>query len=76
MGLLLSRSGLLEAQCFFLAGAYLMATIRPLEGWKMFVQALASCQAIYGSSVASSMDNERDKRLHETIYWTAFKSEL
>jgi hypothetical protein len=73
MGMLLSRSGVLEAQCFFLAGVYLFSTIRPLEGWKCFVQALASCQAFYG---AASTDNARDRRLHETIYWTCFKSEL
>lgn len=30
MGLLLCRSGVIEAQCFFLAGVYLMTTIRPL----------------------------------------------
>lgn len=76
MGVLLSRSGEIEAQCFFLAGVYLMATIRPLEGWKMFVQALASCQAFYGAGVEHAAENERDRRLRETIYWTCFKSEL
>lgn len=76
MGILLSRSGVVEAQCFFLAGVYLMATIRPLEGWKMFVQALASCQAFYGGVAMTAAENNREKRLHESIYWTCFKSEL
>ncbi|ETN45393.1 uncharacterized protein HMPREF1541_09224 [Cyphellophora europaea CBS 101466] len=76
MGMLLSQSGIVEAQCFFYAGVYLMSTIRPLEGWKMFVQALASCQAFYGGIEMTSRDNDRDKRLRESIYWTCFKSEL
>ncbi|CAK7227871.1 Zcf27p [Sporothrix curviconia] len=44
MGMLLCRSGVIDAQCFFLAGVYLMTTLRPVEAWKMFVQALACCQ--------------------------------
>jgi hypothetical protein len=76
MGILLSRSGVVEAQCFFLAGVYLMSTLRPLEGWKMFVQALASCQAFYGGVELTAGENDRDKRLREAIYWTCFKSEF
>ena len=44
MGMLLCRSGVIDAQCFFLAGVYLMTTLRPVQAWKMFVQALACCQ--------------------------------
>lgn len=76
MGALLSRSGIVEAQCFFLAGVFLMSTIRPLEGWKMFVQALASCQAFYGGVEMTASETDRGKRLRESIYWTCFKSEL
>ncbi|RVX74863.1 hypothetical protein B0A52_01140 [Exophiala mesophila] len=76
MGLLLCRTGVLEAQCFFLAGVYLMATLRPLEAWKMFVQALACCQAFYTSKSSPRGDQEGEQRLRESIYWTCFKSEL
>ncbi len=75
--MLLCRSGVIDAQCFFLGGVYLMTTLRPVEAWKMFVQALACCQGF-------SMDQPRadGARFDEgsnprgRIYWTCFKSEL
>lgn len=70
MGLLLCRSSIIEAQVFFLAGVYLMATLRPVEAWKMFVQALACCQSF------SPDGEEEETRLHRSILWTCFKSEL
>jgi hypothetical protein len=73
MGLLLCSSGIVEAQVFFLAGVYLMMTMRPFEAWKMFVQALASCQAF---SPAPGDSYEESTQLHRTIFWTCFKSEL
>lgn len=73
MGLLLCSSGIVEAQVFFLAGVYLMMTMRPFEAWKMFVQALASCQAF---SPAPGDSYEESTQLHRTIIWTCFKSEL
>ena len=76
LGLLLCRSGVIEAQCFFLAGVYLMTCIRPLEAWKMFVQALACCQSFYSGKSLPSAESEPDRRLKESIYWTCFKSEL
>ncbi|ETI25155.1 hypothetical protein G647_04528 [Cladophialophora carrionii CBS 160.54] len=76
MGHLLCRTGVLEAQCFFLAGVYLMATLRPMEAWKMFVQALACCQAFYTEKESPEVDREGEQRLRESIYWTCFKSEL
>ncbi|EXJ73605.1 uncharacterized protein A1O5_03367 [Cladophialophora psammophila CBS 110553] len=76
MGHLLCRTGVLEAQCFFLAGVYLMATLRPMEAWKMFVQALACCQAFYTEKESPEADREGEQRLRESIYWTCFKSEL
>lgn len=71
MGTLLSNSGVIEAQCFFLAGVYLMATIQPIEAWRMFVQALACCQ---GFDTRSS--DEEERQLQESIHWTCFRSEL
>jgi len=73
MGMLLCGSGVIEAQCFFLAGVYLMATIRPIEAWKMFVQALACCQGFY----SPTYDLHEDERQYEqSIFWTSFKSSL
>lgn len=76
MGLLLCRSSEIEAQCFFLAGVYLMATLRPLEAWKMFVQALTCCQAFTLDRNVKDETRNRAKRLQESIWWTCFKSEL
>lgn len=76
MGALLCRSTIVEAQCFFLAGVYLMATLRPLEAWKMFVQALTCCQAFTPEHREPGEARDREERLQESIYWTCFKSEL
>lgn len=76
MGLLLCRTGLTEAQCFFLAGVYLMCTLRPIEAWKMFVQALACCQAFSDHGATHDPQHEEEHQLQQRIYWTCFKSEL
>jgi hypothetical protein len=76
MGMLLCRSGVIEAQCFFLAGVYLMSTLRPIEAWKMFVQALACCQAFHSHRYGYDLRHEEEMQLQESIYWTCFKSEL
>ena len=76
MGMLLCGSGVIEAQCFFLAGVYLMATLRPIEAWKMFVQALACCQAFSPHLTIQDARTEEESRMEQSIYWTCFKSEL
>jgi hypothetical protein len=76
MGMLLCRSGVIEAQCFFLAGVYLMSTMRPIEAWKMFVQALACCQGFHDHRRAFEPELEDERQLEQSIYWTCFKSEL
>ena len=76
MGMLLCRSGVIEAQCFFLAGVYLMSTIRPIEAWKMFVQALACCQGFHDHRRPFEPELEDERQLEQSIYWTCFKSEL
>lgn len=76
MGVLLCRSGVIEAQCFFLAGVYLMSTMRPIEGWKMFVQALACCQGFHNYHRPLDVQYEGVQQLEQSIYWTCFKSEL
>lgn len=76
MGMLLCHSGVIEAQCFFLAGVYLMCVLRPIEAWKMFVQALACCQGFHDHRRAVDVENENEQQLEQSIYWTCFKSEL
>lgn len=74
MGQLLCNSDLAGAQVFFLAGVYLMSTMRPFEAWRMFVQALACCQIL--DSPALDDPDDKESQLHQSIYWTSFKSEL
>ncbi|KAM0468842.1 hypothetical protein ACHAP7_010526 [Fusarium lateritium] len=74
MGQLLCNSDLAGAQVFFLAGVYLMSTMRPFEAWRMFVQALACCQILDSPTLDDPDDKE--SQLHQSIYWTSFKSEL
>ncbi|KAJ5132910.1 hypothetical protein N7448_007068 [Penicillium atrosanguineum] len=74
MGPLLCTSGVIEAQCFFLAGVYLMSTLRPVAAWRMFVQALACCQGFSVQQRNESYESEPSTK--ERIYWTCFKSEL
>ncbi|KAK1623791.1 hypothetical protein BDP81DRAFT_465108 [Colletotrichum phormii] len=73
MGLLLSNSGIAEAQCFFLAGVYLMTMMRPADAWKMFTRALSSCHTFQLSCRDASPGAIR---LQQTIHWACFKSEL
>ncbi|KAJ5664698.1 hypothetical protein N7462_011511 [Penicillium macrosclerotiorum] len=75
MGSLLCRSGVTEAQCFFLAGAYLMANLEPVPAWRMFVQALACCQGFF-LETATEPIHDSEWNAKQRIYWTCFKSEL
>ncbi|KPM43245.1 hypothetical protein AK830_g3322 [Neonectria ditissima] len=73
MGPALCNSGIIEAQIFFLAGVYLMTTMRPFESWRMFIQALACCQTLQPSS---GDPQQEGSQMYRSIYWTCFKSEL
>ncbi|KAH7141544.1 hypothetical protein B0J13DRAFT_556988 [Dactylonectria estremocensis] len=73
MGPALCCSGIIEAQIFFLAGVYLMTTIRPFEAWRMFIQALSCCQTLQPSS---GDQQQEGSQMYRSIYWTCFKSEL
>jgi hypothetical protein len=75
MGMLLCKGGVVEAQCFFLAGVYLMSTLRPMEAWRMFVQAVACCQS-FRNPRRNDVDHEEKRHLEQSIYWSCFKSEL
>lgn len=73
IGPALCNSGIIEAQIFFLAGVYLMTTIRPFEAWRMFIQALACCQTLQPPSGDLQQEGSQ---IYRSIYWTCFKSEL
>lgn len=85
IGMLLSSGGgLLEAQCFFFSGVYLMHVLRPVAAWSLFLQALASCQTYPCASnedeeyytIKPPEDREQQFRTQESMYWTCFKTEL
>jgi hypothetical protein len=75
MGVLLCKGGVVEAQCFFLAGVYMMSTLRPMEAWRMFVQAVACCRSFQNSRRIDASHQE-ERHLEQSIYWSCFKSEL
>ncbi|KAH8590034.1 hypothetical protein B0O99DRAFT_635488 [Bisporella sp. PMI_857] len=76
MGAFFCSNEILDAQCFFLAGVYLMATLRPIEAWKMFVHALACCQCFPTPTSSDTFQNDELLQSQESLYWTCFKSEL
>ncbi|KAL2846692.1 hypothetical protein BJY01DRAFT_247122 [Aspergillus pseudoustus] len=76
LGGLLCQSGVVEAQVFFYAGVYLMATLRPLEAWRMFVQALACCETFPSRQPPPAVIHPDEATPQRSIYWTCFKSEL
>ncbi|KAK6813592.1 hypothetical protein RU639_010264 [Aspergillus parasiticus] len=41
-GATLDSAGIVQAQCLFFAGVYLMSCLRPFDAWRSFLQALAS----------------------------------
>lgn len=78
MGMLLGGNDIIDAQCFFLAGVYLMVTLRPFPAWSMFVQALVCCEGFHSSLQVPPDDlyQHEEHTLRQSIYWTCFKSEL
>ncbi|KAL3457969.1 hypothetical protein BJX64DRAFT_302309 [Aspergillus heterothallicus] len=80
LGAVLRGHGVLETQCFFYSGVYLMAVFEPLRAWRCFVQTAAMAEAILFSSDARvSQSGSRptsDLRCLETTHWACLKSEL
>ncbi|KAL2841985.1 hypothetical protein BJX68DRAFT_245045 [Aspergillus pseudodeflectus] len=76
LGGLLCKDGVIETQVFFYAGVYLMTTLRPLEAWRMFVQALACCETFNSSHSLAAGHTDSEATRQRSIYWTCFKSEL
>jgi hypothetical protein len=75
LGALLGEPGVLETQCFFFAGVFLMTMQKPLAAWRLFVQAVASCQCFVFSNRVLNKDLE-PVGAKESLYWTSLKSEL
>ncbi|KAH8738478.1 hypothetical protein BGZ61DRAFT_545000, partial [Ilyonectria robusta] len=73
IGPALCNSGIIKAQIFFLAGVYLMTTIRPFEAWRMFIQALACCQTlqppIYWTCFKSELELRLELNIAENSVW-------
>jgi len=82
LGLLLHADGVLEAQCFFYSGVYLMTLQRPMEAWRYFVQAAAISQGFdfpkkpTGPEAMASSEARSARTSQESMYWTCLKSEL
>ncbi|KAK1823327.1 hypothetical protein LTR12_002176 [Friedmanniomyces endolithicus] len=79
---------LLGSQCFFVAGVYLMYTLRPLLSWQYFIHASTLFRLYMHSayelrrlvpqtpSNRVSTQEKTTKRLEECMYWSCFKSEI
>ncbi|KAL1974323.1 hypothetical protein VTN31DRAFT_4527 [Thermomyces dupontii] len=82
IGLLLRGGGVLEAQCFFYCGVYLMTIMRPMEAWRYFVQAAAITQGFdfprktMTPEMMADLNARKQWAQQESMYWTCFKSEL
>ncbi|KAF9894649.1 hypothetical protein FE257_006537 [Aspergillus nanangensis] len=68
LGTCLDAAGVLQAQCLFFAGVYLMTSLRPFDAWRLFQHGLAVCQAFSGGE-------DPPDPAQESIYWTCWKSE-
>lgn len=75
LGALLDQPGVLETQCFFFAGVFLMTMQKPLAAWRLFVQAVAGCQCFVFSNRVLNEDMDL-LGAKESLYWTSLKSEL
>ncbi|KAK0291774.1 hypothetical protein LTR91_008281 [Friedmanniomyces endolithicus] len=82
------KHSLLGSQCFFVAGVYLMYTLRPLLSWQYFIHA-STLFRLYmhtayelrrlvppSPSHRVSTQDRTTKRLEECMYWSCFKSEI
>ncbi|KAL4926644.1 uncharacterized protein BDV17DRAFT_293436 [Aspergillus undulatus] len=77
MGMVLDSAGVVEAQCLFFVGVYLMSFQRPYDAWRSFLQGLAVCQNFRfmdpGYSTAGL--GGTGASAEESTYWSCWKSE-
>ncbi|KAH7139987.1 hypothetical protein B0J13DRAFT_558743 [Dactylonectria estremocensis] len=75
LGPLLMSPGVVQAQCLFLSGVFLMSILRPFDAWRMFLQALATCQSFASFDWASDSKDNANATTKESVYWSCWKSE-
>ncbi|KAK6514863.1 hypothetical protein TWF506_007225 [Arthrobotrys conoides] len=46
LGICLTNSDIISTQCLFLSGVYMITIFRPIEAWRLFLQALSNCQTL------------------------------
>ncbi|KAJ4356257.1 uncharacterized protein N0V89_004288 [Didymosphaeria variabile] len=74
-------TGVLVSQCHFLAGVYLMYTLRPLLAWTKFQEASRSyhlylqCQLRRPPHVPADSALAKRRALEQRLYWSCYKSE-
>ncbi|KAL3455104.1 hypothetical protein BJX64DRAFT_80324 [Aspergillus heterothallicus] len=71
LGVAFAHTGVLSAQCLFLAGVFLMTALRPFHAWRMFSQALATCRIVKRTTAYDAADLVT----LECVTWSAWKSE-
>jgi hypothetical protein len=82
IGTITGTGGVLEAQCFFYSGVYLMSKLQPIKAWRLFTQALACCQEFscanssYAGSSGGVSSVGRGLPEEECVYWSCWKSEI
>ncbi|KAL2820340.1 hypothetical protein BJX63DRAFT_380517 [Aspergillus granulosus] len=75
MGIILDSATILEAQCLFFAGVYLMTSLRLYDAWRSFLQSLAICQNFDFIRRNTGQATEIGNTAEESIYWSCWKSE-
>lgn len=78
LGTAMGSTGVVQAQCLFFAGVFLMSTLRPFDAWRMFLQSLAICQSFTHCNQPDSISDGRSRstvEAEESIYWSSWKSE-
>lgn len=80
LGVVLRTHGVLETQCFFYSGVYLMAIFQPIRAWRCFVQTAAMAETMAFSTKVSDKDanlkTDLQLRCLNTTHWACLKSEL
>lgn len=75
------QEGTMAAQCYFLAGVYLMYTMRPLTAWSQFHSASRSyhvyleLQSRRRARAGEIPSSSKRRRLEQSLYWSCYKSE-
>jgi hypothetical protein len=78
LGPTVGSTGVVQAQCLFLAGVFLMSTLRPFDAWRMFLQSLAICQSFTYCNQPDPLGDGGSRstvEAEESIYWSSWKSE-